>query len=565
VATDASKLVDLERAVADNVVPGDVVHVMVGHSRWTAATRALARHFWGQHPGFTLCMLSLSSLGAVLFRGGLVRKVITGYSGDTFPNFTPNPVFARAYASGEVEVEHWSFLTFAQRLECAARGLPAMTTRSVAGSSMEGNEAYAKVDSPFGQVGLLAPLVPDVALLHGVVADRDGNVALNPPLLEGVWGALAARRGAIVTVERIVDDIRPWAHLVMLPGHRVLAVAETPMGAHPGGLYAVGTPVDGYGEDYEFWVAARAASRGDDFDDWIQHWVLEPGTQEEYLSRLGDERIASLRRKADPSSWVAERDAVSPDLSSPPNAWEVAAVNGARRIAESVRTRGAHAVLAGAGVANLAAWLGVDAARRTGSAVKLVAELGLWGYEPRPADPYVFNHRNFPTATMATDTSAVLGMLVGGPGTTTVASLGAAQFDRSGSINSTEIPGGPFLVGSGGGNDVASVCSDAIIVATLTPARTPEKLGYVTSPGDRVTAAATDLGLLEKESGDELVLTAVPSGPSSLRERIEAARAACGWGLGVAPAVQELPPPTAAELLALRMWDPHGWFLRARG
>jgi acyl CoA:acetate/3-ketoacid CoA transferase beta subunit len=225
----------------------------------------------------------------------------------------------------------------------------------------------------------------------------------------------------------------------------------------------------------------------------------------------------------------------------------------------------AHAVLAGAGVANLAAWLGVQAARAAGSAVQLVAELGLWGYEPRPADPYVFNHRNFPTAIMATDTSTVLGMLVGGPGTTTVACLGAAQFDRFGSINSTEIPGGPFLVGSGGGNDVASVCSDAVIVATLNPARTPEKLGYVTSPGDRVTAVATDLGLLEKAGGDELVLTAVTSGPAPLRERIEAARAACGWGLEVAADVRELLPPTAEELIALRSWDPHGWFLRARG
>jgi acyl CoA:acetate/3-ketoacid CoA transferase beta subunit len=229
-----------------------------------------------------------------------------------------------------------------------------------------------------------------------------------------------------------------------------------------------------------------------------------------------------------------------------------------------VQATGAHAVLAGAGVANLAAWLGVDVARRAGSGVQLVAELGLWGYEPRPADPYVFNHRNFPTATMAADTSTVLGMLVGGPGTTTVACLGAAQFDRFGSINSTMIPGGPFLVGSGGGNDVASGCSEAVIVATLTVQRTPEKLGYLTSPGDRVAAVATDLGLLEKAGGDELVLTGVPAGSASLPERIEAARAACGWGLEVAPEVRELPPPTRQEILALRSWDPHGWFLRAR-
>ena len=47
----------------------------------------------GPEPRFTLVMLSLSSLGAVFFRGGLVDRVVTGYSGDTFPNFTPNPWF----------------------------------------------------------------------------------------------------------------------------------------------------------------------------------------------------------------------------------------------------------------------------------------------------------------------------------------------------------------------------------------------------------------------------------------------------------------------------------------
>jgi hypothetical protein len=83
---------------------------MVGHTRWTAAAREVVRQWWGRDPGFTLVILSLSSLGTLFFRGGLVKKVITGYSGDTFPNFTPNPIFADAYQRGEVEVEHWSFL-----------------------------------------------------------------------------------------------------------------------------------------------------------------------------------------------------------------------------------------------------------------------------------------------------------------------------------------------------------------------------------------------------------------------------------------------------------------------
>src|SRR5882724_6066325 len=214
------KRANLADAVATHVQAGDVLHPMVGHTRWSAAAREVVRQWWGRDPHFTLVMLSLSSLGALFFRGELVDRVVTGYSGDTFPNFTPNPWFQRAYQSGEVEVEHWSFLAFTQRLEAAAKGLPAIVTRSIVGSSMETNEAFARAVTPFGEVGLLAPLVPDVTLMHALVADREGNVVVHPPLLEGVWGALAARRGVIVTVERIVDDVRPWSHLVRIPAHR---------------------------------------------------------------------------------------------------------------------------------------------------------------------------------------------------------------------------------------------------------------------------------------------------------------------------------------------------------
>jgi acyl CoA:acetate/3-ketoacid CoA transferase alpha subunit/acyl CoA:acetate/3-ketoacid CoA transferase beta subunit len=556
----------LRDAVAEHVRAGDAVHIVVGHTRWTAAARELVRQWWGRDPGFTLVMLSLSSLGTLFFRGGLVRRVVTGYSGDTFPNFTPNPIFAGAYQRGEVEVEHWSFLAFSQRLEAAARGLPAIVTRSIAGSSMEENDAYERVATPFGEVGLLAPLTPDVALLHAPVADVHGNVAVPPPLLEGVWGALAAHRGAIVTVEQVVDDLRPWAHHVRIPAHRVLAVCEAPLGAHPGGIFARDLPVDGYGEDYEFWVDARAATRAgdDEFDAWIRRWVLEPDDQTEYLDRLGADRVARLRAKADPESWRADAEAHPPDLDAPANRWELAAVWGARHLAGRVAALGADAVLAGAGVANLAAWLGVAQARAAGAEVELTAEIGLWGYEPTPGDPFVLNHRNFPRSTMLGDAGMVLGALVGGAGTTTLACLGGAQIDRFGNINSTVVPDGPFLVGSGGGNDVASVAAESVVVALLQPARTPPECGYVTSPGRSVRALVTDLGTLEKRHDDELVLTAVPPGDEPKDERIAAARAACGWELRVADTVTELLAPTAEELMALRRWDPRGWFLRGR-
>ena len=558
------KQTTLSDAVVRHVQAGDSLHLVVGHHRWTAAAREVVRQWWDRDPQFTLVMLSLSSLGALFFRGGLVRKTITGYSGDTFPNFTPNPRFAEAYKSGEVEVEHWSFLAFAQRLEAGARGLPAIATRSIAGSSMEANPGFARVESPWGEVGLLEPLQPDVALLHAPVADRAGNVALQPPLLEGVWGALAAKRGAIVTVEKIVDDLRPWSHLVRIPAHRVLAVVETPMGAHPGGLYAGDLPVAGYGEDYDFWVAARAATRSDDYDEWIRHWILDVEDQAAWLDRVGADRAANLRHRAAADSWHADQSAYPPDLDAPVNGWERAAVFGARYLADRIVALDANAVLAGAGVANLSAWLAVALARERGSDVTLTAEIGLWGYEPVPADPFVLNHRNFPSATMLNDAHTVLGSLVGGAGTTTIGCLGGAQIDRAGNINSTMVPGGAFLVGSGGGNDVASVAAECVVVATLNPTRTPLECGYVTSPGRSVRALVTDLGLLEKSDAGELVLTAVPVGPEPIAERVARAQAACGWDLEVAATVAELPEAAPDEVGALRRWDPRGWFLRAR-
>ena len=556
----SDKTASLAEAVAQHVRAGDVLHPIVGHTRWTASTREIVRQWWGRDPGFTLAMLSLSSLGALFFRGELVRKVITGYSGDTFPNFTPNSWFAKAYERGDVQVEHWSFLAFSQRLEAAARGLPAIVTRSIAGSSMEDNDAFARADTPFGEVGLLAPLVPDVALMHAHLADREGNVVVHPPLLEGVWGALAARRGVIVTVERIVDDVRPWSHLVRIPAHRVLAVVECPMGAHPGGLYTGDLPLDGYGEDYDFWVEARSATRADPdvYDAWIRHWVLDVETQEQWLAKVGPDRVATLRAKADPESWRADVAAHPPDLAAPVNAWERAAVWGARHLATRVAATGADAVLAGAGVANLAAWLGVQIASAAGSGVKLTAEIGLWDYDATLGDPFVLNHRNFPTATMLADAQFVLGALVGGPGTTTIGCLGGAQVDRFGNINSTWIPPRPFLVGSGGGNDVASTAAENVIVATLTSKRTVADCGYVTSPGTHVQGLVTDLATFEKRAG-VLEVTALAPGVS-----FDEVRELCGWDLA-APSddLPVLAEPTAAEVAALRRWDPQGWFLRA--
>jgi acyl CoA:acetate/3-ketoacid CoA transferase alpha subunit/acyl CoA:acetate/3-ketoacid CoA transferase beta subunit len=546
-------------AVERHVRPGDSVHVVLGHSRWTAAARELARQGWGSDLGLTLVMTSLGALGALFFRGGLVRKVVTAYSGNSFPTYSPNPVFQRAYESGEVEVEHWSILTIAQRMEAAARGLPGVVTGSVAGSDLERNSGFARVDSPFGQLGVLSPLAPDVALCHAAVADAHGNLAISEPLLEGLWGCWAARRGVVATVERIVDDLSGLGYRVRIPAHRVLAVVEAPFGAHPGGCFAPGLPADSYGEDIPFWIDAASAAR-DDFDAWARRNLLDPPDHVSYLSLLGEERLADLRRLSDPGSWrrddaehpIPEEEAVSE--------WEVAACLGAREVQALVAEHAADAVLAGAGVANLAAWVAAARERAAGRPLCLTAELGLWDYTPTPADPYIFNHRVFPGTTLLADASTILGMVVGGPGTRTIGCLGAAEVDRAGNVNSTALADGRFLVGSGGGNDVLSRATACAVVTLASPRRLPEAVAYVTGPGERVTSVVTDRGVLRRLDG-RLRIAAVPAGAGSLEDRVRAMAGACGWEPDVAAEVAELEPVTPVEVRELRNFDRRRLFL----
>ncbi|MCL4445362.1 MAG: hypothetical protein M1134_00585 [Actinobacteria bacterium] len=552
--------VSLREAIESNVEPGDSVHVMLGHSRWTAAARELARQFWGTDPGFTLIMTSLGALGALFFEGGLVRKVVTAYSGNSFPRYTPNPIFTRAYESGDVEVEHWSILTLAQRLEAAARGLPAAVTGSIRGSSMESNAGFAVAVSDFGPVGLVSPLFPDVALLHAAVADRNGNLALSEPLLEGVWGAWAARRGVVATAERIVDDLGDLGYRVRVPAHRVLSVVEAPFGAHPGGCYAPGLPVKSYGEDIEFWNEAATAARGD-FASWARTRLLDPPDHDSYLRAIGSERLRWLEGRADPSSWE-EDDLAHPILESEPvSKWEIAAALAAREVEAVVSSYGADAVLAGAGVANLAAWVAVARCRRSGVEVCLTAELGLFGYTPTPADPYIFNHRVFPGTNVLSDASSVLGMVVGGPGTNVVGCLGAAEVDRYGNLNSTQLNGGKFIVGSGGANDVASRAQACVVVTLAREDRLPESVSYVTAPGERVVSVVTDKGVLRRVDG-RLIVCAVPSGVGSISSRVEALIGSCGWRPEVAREVSETDPVGAEEVAALRNYDRERIFLR---
>ena len=216
----------LEAALRQHVPAGATVYLGAAHGRPNPAVRELVRQWWGKTPGFTLATVGLGSPWTALVHGGLVRRVITTFMGEGYPFPTPQALISHAVLEGRLEVSNWSMLTFPLRLLAGAMGVPFLPTRSLLGSTMEEDNARSgdliAADDPFGAEGRVAyvrALVPDVALLHGWVADRAGNVITGSPLNENMYGAMAAQGGAVVTVEKIVstDFIRRHADLVRLP------------------------------------------------------------------------------------------------------------------------------------------------------------------------------------------------------------------------------------------------------------------------------------------------------------------------------------------------------------
>ncbi|MFQ5962404.1 MAG: CoA-transferase, partial [Candidatus Methylomirabilales bacterium] len=233
----------------------------------------------------------------------------------------------------------------------------------------------------------------------------------------------------------------------------------------------------------------------------------------------------------------------------------------ARMLADKVRDSGYKTFLAGVGNSNLAAWLAAYQLKQEGIDVELMAEAGMVGYLPRPAEPFVFSFRNFPSCKMLTDILHVMGIFMGGRQNQCLASLAAGQVDKHGNINSTMIPGVTYVTGSGGANDITSSAREVMVTLSQSRHRFVEKVPYITGPGRRVMTVVSDRGVYQKsEAHGELVLTGIFAGQLEA-EAIKAAKDACGWELNVAPTLRRFDPPQPDELALVRLFDPRRFFL----
>jgi len=141
--------------------------------------------------------------------------------------------------------------------------------------------------------------------------------------------------------------------------------------------------------------------------------------------------------------------------------------------------------------------------------------------------------------------------------------LGGAQVDRRGNINTTVI--GDYkrpkvrLPGSGGAAEIAIHAQRILIVSKLSPRAFPERVDFLTSPGQRVKRVITDKGVLEPDDKGELVLAALYPGVDAAE-----VKAGVGWNLRARPHVHRLDPPTPVELQLLReVLDPKRLYLKS--
>lgn len=163
-------------------------------------------------------------------------------------------------------------------------GVPYLPVVGLAGSDLvKRRDDMRMAPDPFGggfETIVVQALRPDVALFHGLRADRAGNVHFGYPS-DNTLIAEASRR-VIVTVEEVVETLDGADRAGdFLPGILVDAVVPARYGAHPAacpGAY----PVDG---DHMIQYAESAAS-DEQFKDYLRRTVYDPGGHPAYVERF---------------------------------------------------------------------------------------------------------------------------------------------------------------------------------------------------------------------------------------------------------------------------------------
>ncbi|SFK98842.1 CoA transferase subunit A [Falsiroseomonas stagni] len=185
------------------------------------------------------------------------------------------PRFTQALKAGTIVVRDATCPAIHTMLQAAEKGVPFMPLRGIIGSDILAHRPdWMVIDNPFAGGGdpivLLPARQPDVALIHGVMADEAGNVWTGRRR-ELSTVAHASKR-VLATVERMVPgDMLEDERLApgCISGTYIEAVAVAERGAWPVAL------LDEYGFDAGHVAEyARLAKTDSGFRDYLDRYVF---------------------------------------------------------------------------------------------------------------------------------------------------------------------------------------------------------------------------------------------------------------------------------------------------
>ncbi len=236
----SDKQISLSEATAW-VCPGDILALggMTLYRRPLAFVRQLIQ--LPQPPGdLTLLAFTAGLESDLLVGAGLIRRVRSCYFG--LEIFGLAPMFTYRASRGEVEIIEETEASLAFGLRAQMAGVGFMPARAWLGTDLPKLRPDVRtVEDPYSGETLIAfPAIhPDVAVIHAIQADPEGNALIGKN--KGIDEELAvAARKVIVTAEEIV----PRLQRADLAAPVVDAVVHTPRGAAPTSCHPL-YPLDG--------------------------------------------------------------------------------------------------------------------------------------------------------------------------------------------------------------------------------------------------------------------------------------------------------------------------------
>ncbi len=499
-----------------------------------------------------------------MIAAGVASKMIFSYLGN--PGVGSLHAIRRAVEHGiprPLALEEYTHYGLVGRYTAGASNLPFFPLRSYVGSDLlQANPQIKLIADPYGsgQIAVVPPLKPDLAILHAQRADVQGNTHL--------WGLLGvqkevafASKRVIVVVEEIVSEevIRSDPNRTLIPGPDrgrggARAVGRAPL-LRAGLLRPRQRGLPGVGRAVPRPRAHRGVAGRVGLRCGEPHRV--PG--QTGRGAAGRAQARALARRARGLWGVPMSD-------TPYSAAEMMIVVAARLLA------GVRTVFVGVGMPNIACNL----ARHTvAPALELIYESGVYGARPERLPLSIGDPTLVSGATSVVSIADLFGLYLQG-GRIEVALLGGAQVDRFGNLNSTVI--GEYdaptvrLPGSGGACEIATNAQRTFIMMRLKRRAFVEQLDFVTTPGHLSGGDARRAHALPG-AGPSLVITdrALFTFDNPEREMqlvelypavtVAEVQAAVGWPLRVAHTLQETAPPTPAELYLLRATlDPSGLY-----